>query len=59
MTRLQDAVPETLAGLKQLLGSIERKESEIVLGGSSRRVLMALIESPQRAAVSSISELAA
>lgn len=59
MTRLQDVVPETLAGLKQLLESIERRESEIVLGGSSRRVLMALIESPQRAAVSSISELAA
>jgi DNA-binding MurR/RpiR family transcriptional regulator len=47
-----------LNGLKQLLEAIERREVDIALGSSSRRVLMALIESPQRTAVSSISELA-
>lgn len=59
MTPPLPPVPETLAGLKQLLEAIERQESPIVLGGRSRRVLMGLIESPQRAAVSSITELAA
>lgn len=51
-------LPDTVAGLKLLLESIERHEVDIRLGSSSKRVLMALIESPQRAAVSSISELA-
>ncbi|WP_103103133.1 MurR/RpiR family transcriptional regulator [Pseudomonas sp. LFM046] len=50
--------PDTLAGLKLLLETIERREADISLGSSSRRVLTALIEAPQRAAVSSISELA-
>ncbi|MFC5695553.1 MurR/RpiR family transcriptional regulator [Pseudomonas sp. GCM10022186] len=50
--------PDTLAGLKLLLEAIERREADISLGSSSRRVLTALIEAPQRAAVSSISELA-
>ncbi|MFZ6045333.1 MurR/RpiR family transcriptional regulator [Pseudomonas sp. CR3202] len=50
--------PDTLAGLKLLLDAIERREADISLGSSSRRVLTALIEAPQRAAVSSISELA-
>lgn len=53
-----ESLPDTVAGLKLLLQSIERREVDISLGSSSRRVLMALIESPQRAAVSSISELA-
>ena len=50
--------PDNLAGLKLLLEAIERRETDISLGSSSRRVLTALIEAPQRAAVSSISELA-
>jgi DNA-binding MurR/RpiR family transcriptional regulator len=50
--------PDTLAGLKLLLEAIERREADISLGSSSRRILSALIAAPQRAAVSSISELA-
>ncbi|AVV35142.1 MurR/RpiR family transcriptional regulator [Cobetia amphilecti] len=53
-----DSPPETLEGLKQLLAAIDRREVEIRLGASSRRVLAVLIESPQRTAVSSISQLA-
>ncbi|MFO7704665.1 MAG: MurR/RpiR family transcriptional regulator [Halopseudomonas sp.] len=53
-----ETLPDTVAGLQLLLESIERGDVDIRLGGSSRRVLLALIESPQRAAVSSISELA-
>lgn len=48
MTKAPAELPDTLNGLKQLLESIERREVEIALGSSSRRVLMALIESPQR-----------
>ncbi|VVO58853.1 HTH-type transcriptional regulator MurR [Pseudomonas fluorescens] len=58
MTNAPVELPDTLNGLKQLLEAIERREVDIALGSSSRRVLMALIESPQRTAVSSISELA-
>lgn len=58
MTNTPPPLPDTITGLKQLLDSIERREVDIALGSSSRRVLMALIESPQRTAVSSISELA-
>lgn len=53
-----ETVPDTVAGLKLLLEAIEQREVDIRLGSNSRRVLTALIESPQRAAVSSISELA-
>ncbi|MBH3428880.1 MurR/RpiR family transcriptional regulator [Pseudomonas alkylphenolica] len=52
-----ESAPDTVAGLKLLLESIEKRETDVSLGSSSRRVLTALIESPQRAAVSSISEL--
>lgn len=58
MTKATEVLPDTVTGLKQLLDAIERREVNIALGSSSRRVLMALIESPQRTAVSSISELA-
>lgn len=58
MTKAIEVLPDTVTGLKQLLDAIERHEVDIALGSSSRRVLMALIESPQRTAVSSISELA-
>lgn len=58
MTQAPDALPDNLGALKQLLEAIERGETDISLGGSSRRVLAALIEAPQRTAVSSISELA-
>jgi len=58
MTKANEVLPDTVTGLKQLLDAIERREVDIALGSSSRRVLMALIESPQRTAVSSISELA-
>lgn len=51
-------LPDTLNGLKALLTGIEQGEVDIRLGGSARRVLAALIEAPQRTAVSSISELA-
>lgn len=57
MTQVPAALPDNLGALKQLLEAIERGESGISLGGSSRRVLAALIEAPQRTAVSSISEL--
>lgn len=58
MTKANEGLPDTVSGLKQLLEAIERREVDIALGSSSRRVLMTLIESPQRTAVSSISELA-
>lgn len=58
MTQSFEHLPETVAGLKQLLAAIEGQEVDIVLGNSSKRVLTSLIESPQRAAVSSITELA-
>lgn len=58
MTQAPAALPDNLGALKQLLEAIERGETDISLGGSSRRVLAALIEAPQRTAVSSISELA-
>ncbi|MFM9384436.1 MurR/RpiR family transcriptional regulator [Pseudomonas sp. UV AK001] len=58
MIQSSEHLPETVAGLKQLLAAIERQEVDIVLGSSSARVLMSLIESPHRAAVSSITELA-
>jgi len=58
MNKASATLPDTLDGLKQLLAAIERREVDIALGSSSRRVLMALIESPQRTAVCSISELA-
>ncbi|MEW7859134.1 MurR/RpiR family transcriptional regulator [Pseudomonas chlororaphis] len=58
MTKATEVLPDTVSGLKQLLDAIERREVDIVLGSSSRRVLTALIESPQRTAVSSINELA-
>lgn len=50
--------PNTLSGLQQLLQAIEAGEAEIRLGKRSRQVLALLIEAPQQAAVSSISELA-
>jgi len=59
MTRSPEHLPETVAGLKHLLTAIEAQSVDIVLGSSSMRVLTSLIESPQRAAVSSITELAA
>jgi DNA-binding MurR/RpiR family transcriptional regulator len=58
MPQSTEHLPETVAGLKHLLSAIERQEVDIVLGSSSTRVLTLLIESPQRAAVSSITELA-
>ncbi|MFK3796342.1 MULTISPECIES: MurR/RpiR family transcriptional regulator [unclassified Pseudomonas] len=58
MTKPNESLPETVADLKQLLSAIEHQEVDIVLGGSSTRVLTSMIESPQRAAVSSITELA-
>lgn len=57
-TRLASLPPDTVSGLKQLLEAIDRREVELRLGNSSRRVLSSLIESPQRTAVSSISQLA-
>ncbi len=58
MSKASAQAPDTVGGLKELLAAIERQEVDIALGSSSVRVLTALIESPQRAAVSSISELA-
>ncbi|AIR91521.1 MurR/RpiR family transcriptional regulator [Pseudomonas cremoricolorata] len=58
MSLPREHLPETVAGLKQLLTAIEQREVDIALGNSSTRALTALIESPQRAAVSSITELA-
>ncbi|KPA87926.1 MULTISPECIES: MurR/RpiR family transcriptional regulator [Pseudomonas] len=58
MSKASEQLPETVSGLKELLAAIERQEVDIALGSSSTRVLTSLIESPQRAAVSSISELA-
>lgn len=58
MSNASALAPDTVGGLKELLAAIEKGEVDIALGSSSVRVLTALIESPQRAAVSSISELA-
>ncbi|MDF3933801.1 MurR/RpiR family transcriptional regulator [Pseudomonas citronellolis] len=58
MSQAPAVLPDNLGALKQLLEDIERGEAGISLGGSSRRVLTALLEAPQRTAVSSISELA-
>jgi len=58
MSTASALAPDTVGGLKALLAAIEAGEVDIALGSSSVRVLTALIESPQRAAVSSITELA-
>jgi len=58
MSNASALAPDTVGGLKELLAAIEKGEVDIALGSSSVRVLTALIESPQRAAVSSITELA-
>jgi len=58
MSKASALAPDTVGGLKALLAAIEAGEVDIALGSSSVRVLTALIESPQRAAVSSITELA-
>jgi len=58
MSTASAPAPDTVGGLKALLAAIEKGEVDIALGSSSVRVLTALIESPQRAAVSSITELA-
>ncbi|MCE8019644.1 MurR/RpiR family transcriptional regulator [Halomonas sp. MCCC 1A11036] len=50
--------PKTLSGLRQRLKAIEAGEAGIRLGKRSRHVLALLVEAPQQAAVSSISELA-
>ncbi|MDT3719052.1 MurR/RpiR family transcriptional regulator [Pseudomonas oryzihabitans] len=58
MSTASALAPDTVGGLKELLAAIESGAVDIALGSSSVRVLTALIESPQRAAVSSITELA-
>lgn len=58
MSKASALAPDTVSGLKALLAAIEAGEVDIALGSSSVRVLTALIEAPQRAAVSSITELA-
>lgn len=58
MSKTSALAPDTVGGLKALLAAIEAGEVDIALGSSSVRVLTALIEAPQRAAVSSITELA-
>lgn len=58
MSKASALAPDTVGGLKALLAAIEAGEVDIALGSSSVRVLTALIEAPQRAAVSSITELA-
>lgn len=58
MSTASALAPDTVGGLKELLAAIENGAVDIALGSSSVRVLTALIESPQRAAVSSITELA-
>ncbi|WP_444677246.1 MurR/RpiR family transcriptional regulator [Halomonas sp. E19] len=58
MTDTTTPPPETLSGLRQRLKAIEAGEADIRLGKRSRHVLALLIEAPQQAAVSSISELA-
>ncbi|WP_027600097.1 MurR/RpiR family transcriptional regulator [Pseudomonas sp. MOIL14HWK12:I2] len=58
MSKASALAPDTVGGLKALLVAIEAGEVDIALGSSSVRVLTALIEAPQRAAVSSITELA-
>ncbi|MEH3022551.1 MAG: MurR/RpiR family transcriptional regulator [Pseudomonas oryzihabitans] len=58
MSKASALAPDTVGGLKALLAAIEAGEVNIALGSSSVRVLTALIEAPQRAAVSSITELA-
>lgn len=58
MSSLHSSPPDTITALERLLAAIEENEVDIRLGNRSKRVLVALIESPQRTAVSSISELA-
>ncbi|AXA67728.1 MurR/RpiR family transcriptional regulator [Pseudomonas oryzihabitans] len=58
MSKASALAPDTVGGLKALLAAIEAGEVDIALGSRSVRVLTALIEAPQRAAVSSITELA-
>ncbi|MCE8002673.1 MurR/RpiR family transcriptional regulator [Billgrantia ethanolica] len=58
MTDTTTLPPETLSGLRQRLTDIEAGDADIRLGKRSRHVLALLIEAPQQAAVSTISELA-
>lgn len=58
MSDTHASCPDTLQGLKQLLSRIEAGEAEVRLGNRSRRVLGALIDSPEQSALASIGELA-
>ena len=50
--------PTTLPALRQLLEQITQGQVALRLGAQARRVLTAMVEQPQRAAVSTISQLA-
>jgi DNA-binding MurR/RpiR family transcriptional regulator len=51
-------LPDTLAGLRNVLSHIEQEHYEVRLGRRSRTVLRKMLEAPQQVAVSSIGELA-
>lgn len=59
MNQASTPLPQSLSELEHLTKAIEAGEVEMRLGVRSRRVLWTLIESPQKSAISSISELAA
>nr|WP_067292454.1 MurR/RpiR family transcriptional regulator [Marinobacterium profundum] len=50
--------PHNLSSLRQLLADIDSKQAPIRLGGQSRRVLNAMLGTPEKVAVASITELA-
>ncbi|MCP8687387.1 MurR/RpiR family transcriptional regulator [Marinobacterium sedimentorum] len=50
--------PHNLSNLRQLLAEIDSKQAPIRLGGQSRRVLNAMLNTPEQVALASITELA-
>lgn len=58
MSTIPPAAPESLVGLQQLYSDIETGDSPITLGKAARHILAALLNQPEQAAFSTISELA-
>jgi len=58
MTEPSFTPPHNLDSLRRLLAELDNKQGPIRLGQQSRRVLNAMLENPEQAAIASITELA-